>query len=403
MSLNDTKCRNSKAKEKPYFLGDSIGLGLYIRPSGIKSWQYRYRNPLGKQQVLTYGQYPALSLKKVRERHELYHQMTKDGLDPKFEVNKLKLQNRCNLENTFEIVARKWHEKMKSKWKPNHAKTIINRLEMDVFPQIGNIPISNITPLILINVMQQIEKRDVYEVQRRVLQYISQIFRHVLPIGLVERDLTIEIFDTLRPAQRNHYASIKPDEFPEFLNTFYGNKARCHNITQLAFEMMMFTFLRTEELIFAKWNEVDWENSRLIIPAERMKMKREHIVPLSKQALSALERLKDINGNKEYIFASFSKPRSPISKETVLNVIYRMGYKGRMTGHGFRSLATTIILEKLEYTSPIIEVQLSHTKQNVHGFAYDRAQYLDKRIKMMQDWADYIDAQHIIGIKNKQL
>lgn len=401
MALNDTQCRNSKPQQKPYFVGDSMGLGLYIRPSGVKSWQYRYRSSTGKTQTLTYGQYPALSLKEARDRHAPTHQMVKDGIDPRLEIKKANLSKQLHNENTFEKVARRWHDKKKGQWTDKYAKTIIHRLETDVFQHIGDIPIGDVTPHMLINIMETIEKRGVYEIQRRVLQYISQVFRFALPAKLVERDYTIEIFDTLAPTRSQNYACIKPEEFPEFLRRFYQNEGRSYDITNAALEMMMLTFLRTEELLFGRWEEVDWNKKRWVIPAERMKMKRDHIVPLSNQALKVLERLKVINGSREYIFASLNKPKQPISKNTVLHALYRMGYKGRMTGHGFRSLATTVALEELRYPKAVIEMQLSHVKGDVHGFAYDRAQYLDDRIKMMQDWSNHIDQQRIIGLKNE--
>lgn len=402
MALNDTQCRNAKPKDKGYYMGDDKGLGLFVRPTGVKSWQYRYRCPAGKQQVFTYGQYPALSLSEVRNRHNPNHQMTKDGLDPKVEALKHKLQSKHAQKNTFENIALQWHAKMTPKWTGKYANTILHRLNTDVFPKIGNLPISDITPLMIMAVMQEIEKRDVYEVQRRILQYIGQVFRYALPMGLVERDLTIEIFDTLRPTRSTNYASVDLKDFPEFLMKFHENKARSYDLTKLAFEMMMLTFLRTDELISLRWNEVDFINKRLIIPAERMKMKREHIVPLSNQALSILNRLKNINGSREYVFASMSKPKKSISNNTVLSAIYRMGYKGRMTGHGFRALATTALLENLGYNMPVIDVQLSHAKKATNGSAYDRALYLNKRIEMMQNWADYIDSQYIEGMKSRQ-
>jgi integrase len=391
MKLTDIKCKSAPYNEdgKKNKLYDGGGLFLHVKKSG-KYWRLKYRYG-GKEKLLAIGVYPSITLAQAREAREQAKKLLQQNIDPSAYKEEQKRNQRLNAENTFEAVAREWHCKKKSGWSEGYAKTIMTRLEADVFNRIGSIPISDITPAIMLDALQDIEKRGVYEVTRRAKQYCGQIFRYAIPKGLVDRDVTADLRDSLEAKQTKHLASIEPSELPHFIKDLYRNDARMYPTTLLAVEMMMHTFVRTSELIEAKWSEFDFERKVWTIPAERMKMKKPHLVPLSTQVMKILEKLKLHNGHYDWVFASHTRPRNHMSNNAILKVLDRMGYKGRMTGHGFRSLAMTTILENLPYPFDVVDTQLAHGKSGALGAAYDRAKYLEQRKRMMQDWSNYLD------------
>ncbi len=390
MKLTDVKCKTAKAKEKPYKLPDGNGLYLYVTGTGVKSWRYNYRIH-GKEKTYTLGKYPQITLVEARDTHKQLHKKVTQGFDPMLEKKHAKIVGGENAANTFEAIAREWHEHKQSEWTDKYSFTIINRLEVDVFPLIGSLPISDITPPVLLGLYRSIETRGVYEVTRRINQYCSQIFRYAVITGRTERDLTRDIQGALKNKKTEHHAAIEIKDLPDLICSLQRNEARMYKPTRLAVELMMLTFVRTSELINMRWDEIEWDNKRWVIPAERMKMNRAHIVPLSKQALQILEELKGYNGHREWVFASHTQPRKPMSNNTILAALYRMGYKGKMTGHGFRALALTALQERLNYPFEIADLQLAHAKKNSLGEAYDRAQFIEQRTKMMQDWGNYLD------------
>ncbi len=389
MNLSDTKCRSQKPADKPLRLADGGGLYLEVMPNGSKFWRQKYRYA-NKEKRLTHGAYPMVTLSEARELREAAKKLLQQGHDPASVKRTHKATLTTSSLNTFEVVAHEWHAHKKHEWSENYATTILNRLEADVFPAIGNLPIQDITPPILIKMIRAIEARGVYETTRRINQYCSQIFRYAVVTGVVQRDVASDIRGAFKTKKTKHHAAIDAKELPELMRAIERNDARMYKPTRLALELMMLTFVRTSELIQMRWEEIDWEGSVWIIPAEKMKMKKAHIVPLSKQAKAILEELKTYNGAREWVFASHFKPRQPMSNNTILSALYRMGYKGQMTGHGFRALAITMLQEQLGYPFEVADAQLAHAKKHSLGEAYDRAQFLDKRKKMMQHWADYL-------------
>jgi integrase len=351
---------------------------LLVSPSGSKLWRLKYRFE-GKEKLLALGSYPEVSLIKAREKRANMRKLLSEGLDPSSVRKEAKKDKQLNAINTFEAVAREWHKKKTSSWSEKYAKTIINRLEVDVFNRIGRLPIKNITPAIMLEALQEIEKRGVYETTRRAKQYCGQIFRYAIPKGLVDRDVTADLKDALESKSTEHLASIEPSELPQFIKDLARNDARMYPTTRLAVEFMMHTFVRTGELIQARWSEFDTEEAMWTIPSSRMK------------------ELKRYNGDYEWVFASSTRPRDHMSNMAILKALDRMGYKGRMTGHGFRSLAMTCILEKLNYPFDVVDAQLAHAKRGSLGEAYDRAKYLSQRKTMMQDWSDYLDEMACMG------
>lgn len=392
MALTDTACKNAQPKEKPYKLSDAGGLYLFVQPNGSKLWRYKYRLA-GKEKVLALGPYPAIKLGEAREGRDNAKKLVALGQDPSIAKQEAKKVSVANTQNSFEVIANEWLEKHgKAKWTPDYTRTIKRRLEMDIFPSIGSLPIAEISTPRLALIIEMIEKRGASDVARRCLQYCRSIFSYAKIKGLVTHNpADIKASDILSPAIKGHFASMEPKQLPQFLNVLGSNKARLFRQTQLAIEMLMLTFVRTSELIKAEWAEFDFEEGVWVIPASRMKMKKKHNVPLSNQVLEILTELKELNGNRKYVFLGQRSPKTHMSNNAILVALKRMGYGGIHTGHGFRALATSILLETLKYPMAVIDVQMAHAKKSDVEAAYNRAHYWDDRVKMMQEWSNYIE------------
>lgn len=391
MPLSDVACKGFKPREKPYKKGDTYGLYMLIMPNGSKLWRYKYRYG-GKEKQLAFGQYPLVSLSEAREKRDKARKQLAAYKDPSLEKKEEKRQALASMNNTFEAVAREWFEKRKSQWSPKHAQTIWNRLERDLFPPMGSLSLKDINTPLLAQVIEGIEKRGAYEMARRSLQYCRAIFAYAKLKGKIENNpADVKAKDFLASVPRGNFAAMDAKQLPTFLSKLYRNEARLFIPTQLAMEFMLLTFVRTSELIKAKWNEIDFEKKQWAIPAARMKMKRDHIVPLSKQALTILEKMQRFSGHREYIFPSQRNPRMHMSNGALLMALDRMGYRGIHTTHGFRALAMTIIMEELGYPYEVPDMQLAHAKEGDVRRAYDRTKFMPQRQQMMQEWADYID------------
>lgn len=389
MKLTDVKCRTQKPGDKAIKLADGGGLYLEVMPNGSKFWRQKYRYK-GKEKRLSHGKYPLISLSEARDKRDEAKKLISDGHDPAMEKQLAKATATENRDNTFESIAREWHAHKQDEWTEKYATTIMNRLEADIFPSIGKLPIREVNAPILIKMLKDIESRGVYELTRRASQYCSQILRYAVMYGKAERDFTYDIRGALKSRKVKHHAAIDSRELPELIKALNANDARMYKPTKLAVELMMLTFVRTSELIHMRWEEIDWAGEEWIIPKERMKMGKPHIVPLASRSLEILTEMQRINGNREFVFTSHVKPKQPMSNNTILKALERMGYKGRMTGHGFRALALTTLQEKLGYPFEVADCQLAHAKKHSLGAAYDRAQFIDQRRVMMQDWSDYI-------------
>ena len=391
MKLSDAKCRGAKPKDKPYKLTDGEGMYLDVRPNGSKYWRFKYRIH-GREKLLALGVYPEISLAKARERRVAARSLLLDGLDPSIEQKKRKAIAQAKSESTFEAIAREWHETRKNRWSERYAAGVMKRLEDYIFPEIGDYPIEEIEPPILLMAIRKIESRPAIEIAKRQLQKCGEIFRYAIATGRAVRDPSADIKGALVQHKKTHYAALDVKELPEFLHVLERNEARLYRNTQNAVWLLMLTFVRTGELIGASWEEIDFERKLWIIPAERMKMGKEHVVPLSRQAIAILKDQKEITGHWPLVFPSTVRPKQSISNNTILGAIKRMGYQGRMTGHGFRALAMSAIKQELGYRHEVVDRQLAHTPKNKIDKAYDRADFLEERTKMMQEWADYIDA-----------
>lgn len=394
MKLTDKSCKAAKPKEKPYKLADGGGLYLFVQPDGARYWRLKYYY-LGKEKLLALGVYPIVTLAEAREKRDQAKKLLANGQDPsgaKKEEKRLAIRKS---KNTFEAVAREWHENQKGKWTPRHAENVMRRLEIDIFPYIGSRPIIDIDPPELLDsVLRKIEKRGSLDVASRVKQICGQVFRYGIITGRCKRDPSADLKGALKTGKTQHFPSLDIKEMPEFLDALEKNEARLYARTRRAIRLLMLCFTRTTEMIHATWDEFDLENGIWEVPAERMKMGKPHIVPLSRQAIEVLQEQKEETGHlpTKWVFPSQVRPKEPMSNNTVLFAIGRMGYKGRMTGHGFRALAMSTIKERLGYRHEVVDRQLAHAQRSKVDRAYDRAQFLDERVKMMQEWADYLDA-----------
>lgn len=391
MKLTNVQIKQAKPDVKPYKLSDGKGLYLLVNPNGSKWWRYKYRF-LGKEKLKSIGVYPDISLSEAREECSRVRKLLQGGEDPVEKEKLIKQERKLKDGQTFELVAREWHTKRYDGWTTRHANNIITRLEADVFPVIGKKPISSLTPPIVLNCIQKIEDRGAHEMARRAMQMCSQVLRYGVATGRIERDVTTDLRGALKHFKRGHYNAITANELPEFLRLLAENRPRLFRQTIIATKLLMLTFVRTSELIEAKWSEIDFTKEEWIIPAERMKMGKAHIVPLSQQAIALFKEQYEKSQKSEYVFPSIPRPKKPMSNGTILGALKRLGYKGKMTGHGFRSLALSTLKEKLGYPHEIADRQLAHVPSNRVDAAYDRAQFLSQRKVMMQDWANYIDS-----------
>ena len=391
MKLTNIKCKNSKPADKPYKLSDGQGMYLDVRPNGSKYWRLKYRVN-GKEKLLALGVYPETTITKARDKRAEARKLIGEGIDPSQHRKKEKALALESTKNTFEAVARDWYENRKSRWRPHYAKEIITRLQNDIFPAIGDFPIKEIEPPLLLQVIRKIENRGAHELAKRQLQKCGEIFRYAIATGNAVRDPSADIREALKPVKKGHFAALDIKELPDFIKAIEKNDARLYQNTRNALKLIMLTFVRTSELINARWDEIEFEAKEWVIPAERMKMGKEHIVPLSNQAIKILEWQKELAGHWPLVFPSSVKPQKSISNNTILGAIKRLGYQGRMTGHGFRALAMSAIKQELGYRHEVVDRQLAHAPKSKVDQAYDRALFLEDRKVMMQDWADYLDA-----------
>ncbi len=387
MPLTDIEVRNAKPKSAPYKITDAEGMYLLVKPSGAKYWRLKYRYG-GKEKVLALGVYPDVRLPDARKRRADAKASLSENRDPGFERKSEKLVAAFRAGNTFEGVAREWWETKRSGWSPSHAQATLHRLEKEVFPALGGRPVSEIEAAELLGVIRAVEARGALELASKTLIVTGQVFRYAIATSRAKSDPTRDLRGALKRREVRHYNALKESDLPEFLKKLDAYDG--HDMTRHAIRLLMLTFVRTNELRAAKWTEFDFDKAEWRVPAERMKTRAEHLVPLSQQAIAALEQVKALSGNREHLFPNEHNPQKCMSENTILYALYRMGYRGRATGHGFRATASTILNEQ-GWRGDVIERQLAHSEKNKVRAAYHRSQYLDERRRMMQGWADYLD------------
>jgi integrase len=369
-------------------LSDGNGLVLLVYPNGSKYWAFRYRY-LGREKNLSLGIYPEVNLAQARRKLSDARKLLSDGQDPSEARKALKRQATISAETNFQAVARDWIAAKSPAWTPRYAKFVVARLEKDIFPKLGTRPIKDITAPELLSIVRMIENRGASELAHRLLNCCGQIFMYGIATGRADRNPANDLQGALKTHVKKHYAHLKAIELPDFVGRLA--KYDGHPQTRLAVTLLMLTFVRTTELRGATWEEIDLDKAEWRIPAERMKMRRDHIVPLSRQAVAAFKQLQRLNGQWKCVFPNPRKPIQFMSENAVLYALYRMGYHNRTTGHGFRHTASTILNESGLFSGDAIERQLAHVPGNKVRGAYNHAQYLPERRKMMQWWADYLD------------
>jgi integrase len=385
--LTDKAIRNLKLKDRPFKVTDGGGLFLWVQPNGGKWWRYRYRFA-GRQKLLALGAYPDVSLLEARERHAQARKTLARGNDPGAVKKEAKRQALLKSENTFETIAKEWCENRRDTWVTSYYEAMLVRLENHIFPRLGNRPITEITAPEFLSVVRVVEKSGALDLAHRLMQASSQVFRYAMATGRAERNPIPDLRGALKTRTKKHQAYLKEDELPEYLKKLKAYDG--HPQTRLALTFLLLTFVRTMELRGAQWAEINLDKAEWRIPAERMKMRDPHIVPLSQQAVEVLKEMKQFSGGLDHVFPNQNKPKTCMSENTMLYALYRMGYHSKATGHGFRATASTILNEN-GFAPDIIERQLAHAERNEVRAAYNHAQYLPERRKMMQWWADYLD------------
>jgi integrase len=395
VALTDTEARKAKPTAKPYKLADSRGLYLAVMPSGGKLWRWKYRFER-KEKLMAFGSYPDVSLAQARGLQDAARRLLSAGTDP-MERRKAAQQQSGP---TFKAIAALWMQHWKDDKSARHVDSTQRRVASNILPSLGSLQIADIEAPDIVAMVMAVEARGARDVAKRALETTGQIFRYAIAHGYAKRNPATDIRprDILKVALKSNYARIDAKELPDLLRRIEVYQGT--HVTRLAMKLMALTFVRTSELIGARWSEfdldvrgrmgeVDTQALRWNIPAERMKMRTPHIVPLSEQTIEVLQTLHTLTGSGELLFPGDRKPKKPMSNNTILKALERMGYRGRMTGHGFRGIASTILHEQ-GFDHQHIELQLAHAPRNAVSAAYNHALYLKPRAVMMQRWADYL-------------
>lgn len=414
MALTDTRIRNAKAARKPYKLTDSAGLHVEVRPSGAKLWRLRYRLPgvnkkgerVLRENMFALGEYvqaPAgesrketeqrvqsgrLTLAEARQQRDKARGLVKQGIHPAHNRQALRVAQIAEGGNTFETVAREWIEKNKARWSPYYLRQVERFLKADVFPYIGTLPVRSVTSAHLLEIVRRIEKR-APTVALLVRQWCSAVFRYAVATLRADGDPTVALKGAITRPKVQHRKPLARSEIPHLLKKL--EESGGNRTTKIAMRLLMLIFVRPVELRAAEWKEFDLDHTEWRIPAERMKMREPHIVPLSVQAGELLRELKTITGSNRYLFPNNRRPKTFMTPTTLNRALERMGYGNKFSAHGFRATASTA-LNEMGYRPDVIERQLAHKERNKVRASYNRAEYLAERREMMQSWANTIDA-----------
>ncbi len=401
MKLTAVKVRNAKPESKPYKLFDGKGLFLLVKPNGGRYWRMKYRYH-GKEKTLALGVYPDVSLEQARAATTSAKQrLAAENVDPMAAKKSGKLAAKEKAQTSFERIAREWAE-TNDMWTDDHYNRVIQSLEKDVFARLGDQPISEIDTPTLLAVIRRIESRDALETASRVLQRCGAVFRYAIQTGRATANPATELKGVLKTRKVQHMASVPRAELPALIEAIDGYDG--NPVTRLGLKLLLYTFVRPGELRGARWDEFDMDAKEWRIPAERMKMGEPHIVPLSRQALAVLDELRPITGVAELAFHGERSRLKPMSENTLLYALYRLGYKGRATPHGFRATASSILNEQ-GYNPDAIERQLSHTERNTVRSAYNHhARYMKERREIMRWWGDYLDSlnSNVVPLRKKR-
>jgi integrase len=391
MPLTDTKIRNAKAREKPVKLADGGGLYLEVRPTGAKLWRYRYRIAR-RENLYAIGEYPQLGLAEARVKRAAAREWVKQGIHPAHIRQANRLAQVAENANTFEAVAWEWITKKKPNWSAYYHHQVKGCLESDVFPYIGSLPIRAVTAAHLLEIVHRVEGRGAETVALLLRQWCSAIFRYAVATLRADGDPAAALKGAITRPKIEHRKPLSRDQIAEFTKALdsYGG----YRTTVIALRLALLTFARTVELRAAQWPEIDCDRAEWRIPAERMKMREPHIVPLSRQAVELLRELHTLTGGQLWLFPNYRRPKTCMTATTMNRALERMGFNGKgsmgFSAHGFRATASTI-LNEMGFRPDVIERQLAHKERNKVRASYNRAEYLGERREMMQVWADLIE------------
>ncbi len=406
MLLTDTRLRNAKPAAKAFKLSDGGGMYLIVTPANARYWRMDYRFA-GKRRTLAIGVYPTVSLATARARREEARALLANNVDPGTVKKAAKRATKLAHENTFELIAREWLGKQQRKLAAKYSALLLARLQADIFPLIGSRPITEIDAPELLEAIRRVEKRGAIETARRLRQTCGQVFRYAIATGRGKVDPSLALRGAIgSPGRPRGHKAMAIGELPNFLGALaaYDGDHR----TRIALRLVVLTFIRTIELRAARWSEFDLDQEEALwrIPADRMKMKLEHLVPLAPQAVGLLRELRSLPGSEASPFLFPSPSREGfMSNNTMLYALYRMGYHGQATVHGFRAMASTT-LNEMGFRPDVIERQLAHQERNAVRAAYNRAEYLTERQAMMKQWANYLDTligTNLIAFKRSKL
>lgn len=387
--LNPTQVSQAKPKEKVYNLFDGQGLILRVKPNGAKLWIFNYYKPFTKKRTdISLGQYPSVGLSDARDKRQEFLSLLAKDIDPKSHRDEQQRIRAETASTTFEYVAQKWMAIHRTKVKEHTAAKIWRSLEKDAFPKLGALPIEQISAPLALTVINGITKRQSLEVARKVARRLNNIMTFAVNSGLVHHNPLNGIKEMIPTAKVINRPSLSPEELPGLMRTL--NYANIRRVTRCLIEWQLHTMVRPSEAAGAKWSEIDFDAEVWAIPAERMKMERDFIIPLTKQTLALLEFMKPLSGHREHIFPSYLDERKPANNSTANMALKRMGFHGRQTAHGLRSLASTTLNEQ-GFDKDIVETALAHSDRDQIRGAYNRATYLERRRVMMSWWSEHIE------------
>lgn len=403
-------------KEKQYRTADKEGLSILVMPNGSKLWQYRYRFG-GKEKIYSYGQFPAVSLAEARERHEAVRKQVRDGIDPTAAKLAAKERLAGQHEHTFKAVSESWFKRESKKWAPDHAERVWHNVELDLLDDLGKLPVADINTPLLLKVIKKIEKRGALDVASRAQQRITSILKYAVQHGMIEHNPGLNLKGVVVKPPTEHRKAVPTAEVGELVHKINGYVEECRGkeLTQLALRLTLYTFLRSVELRGARWSEFDFEKREWLVPGIRdfvkknggMKSRKEHIVPLSTQAVEVLEAIRSLDLSDTLVFPIQAGSKRIMSENTMGHALNAMGYKDRQTVHGLRTVASTILNQgdkKNKWNGDAIERQLAHSPKsdNETRDAYNRFEYLEERTEMMQWYADHLDLlEHAAKSKGK--
>ncbi|MFL1551011.1 tyrosine-type recombinase/integrase [Pseudomonas sp. D47] len=387
MALTALQVKNAAPRDRDYGLADGGGLFLWMRAAGGKSWRFRFRLD-GKQSHISLGTIDKVTLAQARQLASEARQLVAQGRHPGLERKAVRAQAAISRANTFKGLALEWHRHKSSRWSVGYASDVIEAFELDIFPKVGNLPLTEIKPMQWLQVFRRIESRGALEKLRKVRQRCQEVYRFAIATGRAEYNPIADIGGALQTPTTQHYPFLPIEEIPKLISSIQVCPG--HDIVKIATRLLILTGVRTAELRGAPWSEFDLNNALWLIPAVRMKMRRAHLVPLSKQAVAALRELESITGGYTLAFPGRNDPAKPMSEAAINQLLKRSGYDGRATGHGFRHTMSTTLHER-GYSSEWVETQLAHVDKNSIRGTYNHAQYLEGRREMLQWYADHLN------------